>query len=306
MSKKKVLKVLGIGAAALVALVVVVGVVVFMNLDRIVRRSTEEVLAYALMVPVTVDGASVDIGEGIIEFRGINIPNPEGWNTERAMYFGVVRVEADIDSFQTDEPTIRLIQLSDAEITLEQDLRKSNIQHLIDNAMRLSSGEEAPKEEEPKPEGSQKAVKIERLVVEGTTAGVTLRQLGGNKLSVPVPKIDKTDIGGKGEERMSPPEAVEAVLGEILIAVVEAGGSIIPTEQLAAMRDGLMSSGSAVLSGAGDLASGTVGAVGDAAGATGEAVGGAVSGAADAVGGAVGGLGRSLGIGGKKEEEEKK
>jgi len=227
--KKKLLIAVGI----VIVLAIVAGVVVFSNLDKIVRAATEQVMRYVLQVDVTVGSAHVSVTEGSIEFRDINIPNPEGYSTNRAMKFGLVRAQVDIRSFSTDEPIINEIRVSQAEITMEVRKGGSNLQDLIDNASRLAAGEGTPEEEAEKPEEAQKQFKIEKVLVDGNVVRVAIPFMGGKTVDIKLPDLELRDLGGKGGEGVTAPEAMQEFLAAILMSIKDQGVDVLPDEVLA-------------------------------------------------------------------------
>ncbi len=267
---KKMLKFAALGVGVLVLLIGIAMVVLFQNLDKIIKTGTEKSLSFALQVPVTVDGVTVEATKGIIELRGLNIPNPEGYKTDHAMYFGKVRVEADIQSFKTDEPVINLIQVSEADMTLEKTLKSSNLQDLIKNAERLSSGEAAAEEEAPA-EASQKAMKIKKVLVDGTTVQVAIPLAGGETVKVEVPEIEMTDLGGK-KEKVTPAEAIKEFIAAILAKITSVGGDF--GGQLKGLTSGVSDQAGELTKGLESTASGAADSVGDAAKGLSDSVGG--------------------------------
>lgn len=282
--KKKILIALGL-------IVILIGIgffAIYRNLDKIVRVATERGLAFVLQVPVSVGGATVKPTEGFIEFRDIVIGNPPGYNTDRAMRFGLIRTQVDLKSIRTDEPKVNLVQVSGTEITMEAKRGGSNLQDLMNNASRLSQKE---KEEPPAEKKSEKAFKIEKVIVEQTTARVAIPFLGGQTLDVPLPRVEMENLGGKNE-RVTPAEAIELFLAEILGSIQSAGASILPGDVLASLGDSLKA-----------LPSEVVGQLKQAP----EAVTGAVQDAAKGVGDTINSVGDGIGgIFGKKKTEEKK
>jgi hypothetical protein len=219
---RKVLIALGV----LVILAVVVVVVVYTNLDEIVRRGTEKSLAFVLQVDTGVEAASVKPAQGVISFDEIVVGNPEGYDTGHALRFGEVHVEADIASFRTDVPTIRLIRIREPDIILERLLTTSNLEDLIDNASRLASGgggEEAQEAEAPAE--SQKSFKIERLEIAATTVQVALPFDAGETLKIPIPDVVLEDLGGAGGVKVW--EAREQVLMALLTEIADVSPEIL-------------------------------------------------------------------------------
>ncbi len=209
------------------------------NLDGIVRNGTERALEYVLQVDVSVGGASVDVRSGAIEFTDILISNPDGYNSDHAMAFGLVRAEADIASFRTDKPIVRLIRLSQSDIVLEKKGTSSNLQDLMRNAQRLASGEgkEPPPSED---EAAGKKMVIEKLLIDGTTVGVQVPLLE-QTYRVELPDVEKENIGGGDEEKVSPAEAMQEILAILLEQIREAGAGILPGDLLNSLQDSLRS-----------------------------------------------------------------
>jgi hypothetical protein len=228
-------KLLKIGAVLIVLLLIALGAGVYWlmnNLNWVVRSQTEKAMSYALMVPVTIGGAEVNLREQWVELRDIDIANPEGYKTSHAMRFGVVRVQIDAASFRTTEPGIRLIRIVESDISFERTLRSSNLQDLMDNVSRLID-EDAPP---PDPEIN---LIIEQMIVENTTVRLTLpiastvATAKGNA-SLSVSDIVIENFGGG--ESMSPAEGMQMFIAVILKTILENAGDILSAETLASLN----------------------------------------------------------------------
>jgi uncharacterized protein involved in outer membrane biogenesis len=228
-------KLLKIGAVLIVLLLIALGAGVYWlmnNLNWVVRSQTEKAMSYALMVPVTIGGAEVNLREQWVELRDIDIANPEGYKTSHAMRFGVVRVQIDAASFRTTEPRIRLIRIVESDISFERTLRSSNLQDLMDNVSRLID-EDAPP---PDPEIN---LIIEQMIVENTTVRLTLpiastvATAKGNA-SLSVSDIVIENFGGG--ESMSPAEGMQMFIAVILKTILENAGDILSAETLASLN----------------------------------------------------------------------
>lgn len=234
----KILKIAGAVVGVLIVGIVLAGLIIYQNRDEIVRRATEEALTYALKVECTVEGATVEIGQGLIELNGIVVGNPPGFESDYAMSFSRARVEADIGSFRTDEPTIRLIQISDPTMVIERRSGTTNLQALLDNASAQAEEDEQdstpPEEKQP----SEKAVKIERVLVEGTTVKAVIPMSAGKDVSLTLPTLEMTDLGGQ-KEKTTPAEAMRIFIAEILSETTQVGGDLIPEDMLAGINESI-------------------------------------------------------------------
>lgn len=280
---KKFLSVVVIVGILIVLVGAIVGFVLFSKKDELARRATERALTFVLQTECKVGGAALDVRAGTIEFTDISIANPPGYDSSHAMKFGLVRVEADIASFRTNEPTVRLVRITESDIILDRKVSSSNLQDLMANAGRFSSQEKKE---------SEKAMKIEKVLVEGTTVRVALPLSGGRTIGVGVPDIEMNDIGGQ-KDKVTPAEALQEFLGRILAAIGSAGSGILPNDLLSGIGDSLKGLPGDLQSRLGELP----GSVGDAVSGAGrelekvgDTVGGAVGDAARSVEGAVGGL----------------
>jgi hypothetical protein len=166
--------------------------------------------------------------KGEVALSDLKIGNPEGFNTATAIEFERVELKVDIKSFKTDEPIINLVSIAEPKITLEQGLRKSNLSVLLENASRFK-GEEAPAEEAP--EGANKKVRVDKVVVEGSTVAVSAPILKGAELSYRLPTIEMNDIGGGGKP-VSVAESISIFFREILAKSIEAASGVqgMPSE----------------------------------------------------------------------------
>lgn len=284
---KKILMILLILGALVFVAVAAIGIIAFRNLDKIVRVGTEKGLSHVLMVDVTVDGAGVDVKNGRVELRGINIPNPPGYNSSHAMRFGLVACEVDAQSFRTNEPVVRLINIQAPDIVVEKVGPKTNLQTLADNAARLASEEEK--------EPSDKQYRIDKLLVEDSVVRVAIPMSGGKTVSAKLPDVEKTNIGGG--ESVSPAEFMQEFLATLMGSIGKLGtGAFEGVQGLSSEAMGALESGLGSLEGVGgalgDVGKGVTGTVGDVGKGVGDAAGDAVRG--------LGGL-----LGGKKGEEDK-
>ena len=261
MKKHRILKIIGIAAIVLAIVAIVGGIFLYAGRNAIARKGIIEALSYNLQVDVQLKKVSLSPFKGAVSLEGFVIGNPEGFDGKELFSADKIDVALDIKSFRTDEPTIKLISMKNASVTLEQKLSGSNISKLIDNASRLQGEkkEEAPKEKQA---ASDKKIKIEKILLEGTKAGVVAPFTGGKALAVPIPRIEMNDLGGN-KEPMKIPQAIGAFFKEIVKSILSAGKSILPADfdkQIGAAVSGATEAvgkaGEKVLDSVGDAAKG--------------------------------------------------
>lgn len=228
MKKRKIFKILGIAAIVLVIIAIVGGSILYAGRNSIARKGIIEVLSYVLQVDVQLKQVNLSPFKGAVSLEGFVIGNPEGFDGKELFSADKIDVALDIKSFSTNEPTIKLISMKNASVTLEQKLSGSNISKLIDNASRLQ-GEKKENEPKEKPAASDKKIKIEKILLEGTKAGVVAPFTGGKAIAVPIPRIEMNNLGGN-KEPMNIPQAISAFFKEIVKSILSSGKSLLPAD----------------------------------------------------------------------------
>jgi len=225
---KKILTIGAVILAVIVITLIALGGYLFSQKDEIIRRGTEYGLSYVLEVPVTVGSASLEISAGTLQFTDINISNPDGYNSDHAMAFGLVKVQADVNSLINEQvKVINLVQVSQSDIILEKKGASSNLQDLMASSMRFASGEEATSAEE---ETSDVQMKIEKVIIDGTEVAAILPILN-KEVGVKIPDIELNDFGGD-KETVTPAEALQEFIAVILAEITKFGDGILPADFL--------------------------------------------------------------------------
>lgn len=204
------------------------------NKDELTRRITERTLAFVMEVDVSIASAELRVRDGSVRFNDIVISNPPGYTSSHAMRFGTVFVEADIASFRTDTPVIRMIEVRETDIILEAKVRTSNLQDIMNSSMRFA--EEDPPEDAP--DEVEKQYRIDRLVIAGSTVRVALPLAGGRTADVQLPDIEMEDLGGE-DETVTPAEAVQEIVAVLIDRIRGQAGDILPTDLLAGIASDL-------------------------------------------------------------------
>ena len=256
MKWKKIRLALGI----LVLVGVVAAVVLYNNLDRIARAAIIRAMEYVLQVDVTLDEVKVSPTQGEVVLRNLVIGNPAGYKTDHAVRFGLIRVKADIASFRGNEPVVNLVELGEAEITMEVQGLKSNLQDLLDNASRLASKEESGQAEKP-----GKAMKIEKIVLKENSVRVALPLSGGKTFDVKIPDTEINNLGG-AKGAVSPAEAIQLFFAALLQKIKIFGTGTLPADLLQGIGNSLEGLSANVKDALDNLTTGLNGAVEGAGG----------------------------------------
>lgn len=210
---------------AVIVLLLLVTVIFF--LGQIVKTAIETVGPKAAGVSMTVEKVRVYPLAGRVRIKGLIIGNPEGFNTPSAMELGDFRVNVSIGSLFTDTIVVKEILIEAPEITYEKSLRSSNLATLQKNLAPKEAGDEPEKEAEKTPEKKSSPAKkliIEDFQLNNAKVNVTITELGGKKLSLPLPNIQLKDIG-KDTGGADIQQVVSEVLASVSDSVVKAASS---------------------------------------------------------------------------------
>ena len=256
MNRKKITRIVLKAIVIIAVIAILAGIIIFANLNTIARKGIVEVMSYVLKVKVSLKKADIKPFRGKAILEGLVIGNPEGYKTNEAFSVDRVEVTLNIKSFLTDEPTVTLVYVKNPHITLEQGFTGSNLTKLTDNAEQIQSTEEKA------PKASNKKIKIDKIVVEGAKVSVSAPILQGKALTIPLPRIEMNDFGGK-KGRMTIAQSIKEFFNEIIKAIASAGSGILPDDLGKTLNNSIKGVTNTLSKGAGEAA-GQIGKGGEA------------------------------------------
>ncbi len=241
-NRKKFLRRVLISALMIVVVLTIGITILLVHIDSIARIGIEKSMSRALQVPVTIGSVRVGIFRGEAQIRKLTIGNPESYKTPHALFFDQASARFDLASFRTEEPVIHEIVIQAPNITLEQGLTESNLSRLAKNASRFSGGKKSetakPQAGETASHDADRAVKIERLVIDNGQVGVSAPVLQGKVVPILLPPIKLTDLGGK-KGTPATAEALSRIFVAILEGVAQSGKGLLPGETLKSVQTSL-------------------------------------------------------------------
>jgi hypothetical protein len=202
--------------------VVVIGVLVLLGkINPIVKNGVEKAGPAILKASVTLDAAKISFFSGSGELQGFTVGNPESYKTTHAFSMDRLKIDLDVKSVTSDKIHIKNIIIDSPSIIFEGSFGKSNLSQLQANAAEFTgSGDGAGKREGS--DGGGKKLLIDHVVIDNGSISVSMELLQGQKLTVPLPRLELKDIGKDKDANIS------EALGEILAAVNKA---VIPAVQ---------------------------------------------------------------------------
>lgn len=189
---KKVL----IGVSALVVLLVIGLVVIWSNLDAIVKSAIQTYGSEATKTTVSVADVKLKLEAGEAMISGLKIGNPEGFSDPNIFELGMISTKIDISTLNQNPIVIDEIIISAPAVVYE--INKSGVANADVLKKNLGAGSGGGSQSSSSAEsGEELKMIIRKLVVEGTSAKVRIAALGGKEQSVKLARIKLTDIGKK-------------------------------------------------------------------------------------------------------------
>lgn len=213
-----------LGAILIGVLVVVAGGAwwLYSSLDSVVAQAIRSYGPDITGVSVKLGGVKIQPTEGRAALHGLELGNPAGFKTERALSVGQISTTLDIASLNKDVVLIKEVVVEQPEVVYEYASGGSNldvIQRHVDNyvAQKLGTSD--------KSKGKEKKMIIEHLYIRGAKASVSAEMLKGKSMTVPLPDMHLTDIGKKTNGATAG-EVAKQVLGALTQSVSKAVGSL--------------------------------------------------------------------------------
>ena len=184
-------------AFAILAVLGAAGVYLAFNyVDVIVKWTFEHYGPDVAGVPVHVAKVEISPKDGRGAVRGLEVGNPAGFTSPRALRVGEIRVALDPATLQKDVVDIHELVLDAPQITYERGSKSTNldaIQAHIEGYIRKSQAEEAGGG--GKARSNKRRFVIEKLTIRGIRVTMTNPGLRGQGIGFDLPDVLLTDVG---------------------------------------------------------------------------------------------------------------
>lgn len=206
----------------LVLIVAIAMFVVLQNLDSVVKTAVETVGPQVTLTDVGLKEANIELKEGRAELNGLYIANPQGFSPANIFQMDSVVIDIDPASLRDDVYVINEIRVDGAQLLAEQKgLKDTNIQALMDNLKKSSSGAESGPEAEAESESDVRLM-VEKLAFVNGNVDLKTEQLGDYQMQLPT--INVANIGDK-QTGLTPEELATALLQPVLEQVKKQVGT---------------------------------------------------------------------------------
>ncbi|MBI9018915.1 MAG: hypothetical protein JEZ07_16815 [Phycisphaerae bacterium] len=243
MSKKSKIKTVKKVVVALVLLIIVAIVGGIFFADHLIVQGVNTIGTAALNVETKLDSAHLSILGGSLSLKGMQVANPEGFDTDHLMQVGKISTSIDTKSIMGETIIIKTILIEELVLTIEQKnlLGKSNLQTVLDNiTAKEKEAEEQPQKPEQTEDASGKKVMIELIEIIDAKAEFALVPIPGKTvLPVKLGKITLKNISqGQNKAVMA-----TTIFHEVLLALAEGtlkSGADLPGELVKGLGSSVM------------------------------------------------------------------
>ena len=194
------------------------------SLDTLVAKAIRAYAPEITGVSFKLDSVHIAPSEGAAALKGLELGNPSGFHTEKAIAVANIAMKLDVASLTKDVVLIHEIVIESPEVSYEYASGGSNLdviqRHVQSYVDERTGGASASDPKSPK-----KKVIIENLYVRNGKVSVSAQALNGKAMSVPLPDIHLTDIG-KSSGGTSPAQAAKQVVNSITQGASKAASSL--------------------------------------------------------------------------------
>ncbi len=221
---KKLEKIFWSVVLILVVLAIVGGIVASMFLGDIVKKGIETVGPRITQVPVKVDEVRLTLLTGSASIKGLVVGNPEGYQTPQAISAGMISVGVNPLSVLSDKIVVRSLHIESPEITFEGGLSGNNLSQILDNvnaSARTTAKPGAVSTNAPAQTKPSRKLEVDDLLITGAKVHVSLTDLGGKEMTLPLPPIHLVNLG-KNQDGITAAELTRSVLDAVVTATLKA------------------------------------------------------------------------------------
>jgi len=214
-----------IGAAAAGVLLAAALVLLWSNLDSIVKRAIERYGSQAVGTDVRVARVALQPAKGKGAISGLTVANPRGFSAQHIIALGGIGIRLSPRTVTANPVVIDDIHVTAPRIAYEMNKNgASNIDALKKN-LGADSPEKSGREDRRSARGGETRLRIRRLVIEKAQVDVHVAALGQKPRTITLKRLEMKNVGGaKGATPdIVAKEIVTAILSEVSREAGKAG-----------------------------------------------------------------------------------
>ncbi len=221
---KKLEKIFWSVVLILVVLAIIGAIVASIFLGDLVKKGVETVGPRITQVSVKVDEVRLTLLTGSASVKGLVVGNPEGYQAPQAISAGMISVGVNPLSVLSDKIVVRSLHVESPEITFEGGLNGNNLSKILDNVNASAHTTSEPgviSTNAPAQTKPSKKIEVDDLLITGAKVHVSLTDLGGKEMTLPLPPIHLANLG-KNPDGITAAELTRSVLDAVVTATLKA------------------------------------------------------------------------------------
>lgn len=245
----KLLKVGGIAVAAVLVLVIAGVVLLWSNLNDVVKATVETVGSEVTGTDVRLAEVDISLTDGHGSLRGFQVLNPQGFSRDDAFAFDEIGITLDVATVFDDPVVVKEVVVDRPRIIYELAERGGNLETIQGNVEKNSGGGSGTGGSEGSGSGSSSgsssegpAIVIENLIFRNGEVSVAASRFLDRKITTPLPTLHLRDLG-KEQGGADPATIASQTMDELYRSAIKAVGSA--NIDLDGLRRGLEGAGAA-------------------------------------------------------------
>lgn len=192
-------------------ILVITLILLFLILNRLIKHRLQQVIPKITKTTFQLKHSNIFLLPAKGSLSVIIMGNPQGFKTASSFEMKTIQVSLKLLSVISNKIIIERIEIKDPSITYEMNGVDNNLKTILDNVKAYSASQNGKDQAEEKPEKESKKVQINNFIITNGSINLSISQLEGKKLPVPMPNIELKDIGKESDGK-----SISEVLEEIL------------------------------------------------------------------------------------------
>ncbi len=216
----------------LFAIFIIAALVAFFYIDSIAKVAIVQATERCMGVDADLESASIGLFSGEFELNGYQISNPPDFKTPHFLNLGSGAVNITMGTLLKDHIKLPNLNLSDIEITLEENDKKTNLDVIMENINKnvgSDSSSSKPSEDSGKSDPG-KHFTIQKVLLKNIKLRVALNDFGSpdNPVTIVVPEIELEKVGSKSDNGVHMKKLTGIILAATFKAILEERPDVLP------------------------------------------------------------------------------
>ncbi len=206
------------------------GLVVYLNLDTVVKTAVEQTLTKSLAVPTTLTKVDSKPWDGYLELSGLAMANPGGFSAPQFLEVQNLTVQLQPHTLLFDRIEIEKFELKGVSIDIEQQFPRNNVLEIFTSAEEHKQGTHS---------GQEKKFNLRSATIDNISVNLRLVQFGIvlRSFSATLPKVNLQNLNSENYQGLLMSEVFTKIVSSTLEDVVEQNKTNIPQQILDALKE---------------------------------------------------------------------